>query len=427
MILMDEHAWIRYAVPVMLDLAWLELSVPVIVGLMALIGFYGGRLTRRTSLPSIVGYMIVGVLIGPSVLHLLSVEMIARLDLLSEVGLGFVGFAIGSELRLSSLQKMGRGLALLIFVAFACVFLVVMAAVYAFTGDAVIALIFGSLAPASAPAGTVAVIQEYHAKGDLTRALYAVVGFDDGLAILVFGFATAIARMQLTGAATDTAFFSALAAPVFEVLGSLFLGAMAGFLFCRLVRIRQSPGEIILVLFAFVLVVTGLAVRWHLSFILTNMLVGFTLANTQNRRVRESVGTMLRRIMPTVYVLFFCLAGAHLQLQELAAIGALGMVYLISRTAGKLLGGYLGGTAGGLDRKIRLYVGPGLLSQAGVAIGLALVLQNDLSRLAEDYGLPEAAGVGALVLSVVTVTSIIFEIIGPIGTKFALQRAGEIK
>ncbi len=411
-----------------LDPSVINLSAFTLLGGAAIVGFYAGRIVRSIKLPSIIGYMTVGVILGPSVVGLFDEPSMESLSFIAELALGFVAFSIGSELNLMSLKRQGAGIISIILSESFGAFFAVLAGVYLLTRDLPLALIFGSMAPASAPAGTVAVIQEYKAKGSLTKALYAVVGFDDGLAIIIFAFACAIAKSLLISEATGAAgsILPAIWAPATEIGLSLLLGGVTGFIFSLLVRNLKGSRDIFILLFGSVLLATGLSIRWHLSLILTNMAVGFVLANIRRKAAVRRITAPLLDVMPLVFVLFFCLAGANLHLAALPSLGTLGVVYILGRSVGKIVGARLGGMVGRLEEKVRKYIGLGMLSQAGVAIGIALIVKHEFSQLAAEYNLDHAARIGTSVLTTVTATCIFFEIIGPILTKIGLQRAGEI-
>ena len=155
--------------------------------------------------------------------------------------------------------------------------------------------------------------------------------------------------------------------------------------------------------------------------------MGFVLVNTRHETLVRRVMAPVLEIMPLLFILFFCLAGAHLELKALPALGVIGIVYIIGRSAGLLSGAWLGATIGRADEKLRKYLGLGILSQAGVAIGLALIVNHEFAQLAEEFDIEHAAYVGASVLTTITATSVFFELIGPILTKFALEKAGEIE
>ena len=206
-------------------------SVPILlfVGVMTLLAFYTGRSMKVFRLPSIIGYMVIGVILGPSILGVLYEKLQTDLSFITEIALGFVALSIGLELNLASLKRLGWGMILIIFAESFLAFAAVFTGLYLLTGDLPLALIFGAVAPASAPAGTVAVIQEYRARGNLTKALYAVVGFDDGLGIIIFGFAAAIARSFLirdTGGVQESVWL-VLATPLKEIGFSVLLGGAA--------------------------------------------------------------------------------------------------------------------------------------------------------------------------------------------------------
>jgi len=411
-----------------IDFSFLHISGLTLLGAATIIAFYVGRAARLVKLPSLIGYMIVGVILGPSVLHLFDDSSMERLSFITEIALGFVAFSIGSELNLSLLKRLGVGIISIILAESFGAFIIVVFALYLLTHDLPLSLIFGSMAPASAPAGTVAVIQECRAKGSLTKTLYAVVGFDDGLAIIIFGFAAALAKNLLIREVSGVSggLLQSLLEPAKEVGLSFIVGGVAGLFFYHLVRRLQSARDILIVVFGFILICTGLSIRWHLSLILTNMVVGFVLANTRHESLLHRVTSPLLDVMPLLFVLFFCLAGAHLQVSALPALGTVGLVYIAGRSAGLIGGARLGAAFGHVEDKVKKYVGMGILSQAGVAIGLSLIVKHEFALLDAKYNIPHAVEIGSKVLATITATCIFFEIIGPILTKIALKRAGEI-
>jgi Kef-type K+ transport system membrane component KefB len=411
-----------------IDLSFLQLSVLTLLGGSTIIGFYAGRLANRINLPKIIGYMALGIILGPSILNIFEKGIIQQLSFLSEIGLGFVAFTIGSELSLASLKRMGPGIVSIILAESLMAFLVVTIAIYVLTRDLPLSIIFGAMAPASAPAGTVAVIQEYKARGSLTKALYAVVGFDDGLAVVIYGFAAAIAKTLLIRGSypVTTNILPALGTPIVKISLSVILGGVIGIVFSRLVAKLHNSRDILIIIFGVVLLATGLSIRWHLSFILTNMMVGFVLSNNQPEAVIRRVRRPLDQIMPLVFLLFFCLAGAHLKISAMMTIGGLSVAYIIGRSSGKFAGAYLGACLGRVEKQIKRYLGFGILSQAGVAMGLSLIAMNELTQLSEKYHLPHAELIGAQVLTTITATCIFFEIIGPLLAKYALKKTGEI-
>ncbi|MCB2180392.1 MAG: cation:proton antiporter [Desulfobulbaceae bacterium] len=412
-----------------MNFASLDISVLTLLGLVALTGFYMGRGAQHLKLPALIGYLFCGAVAGPSVLGIMTSHAMETLSFLPQLGLGFVALTIGSELSISSLKRLGSGIITIILAESFLAFLLCAALLFLWTRDLPLSIILGSLAPASAPAGTVAVIQEVRARGSLTKALYAVVGFDDGLAVIIFGFAMAIAKMVLLWESSSLSphFFQAdLLYPVVEIFFSLLLGLMAAFPFCCLVKNLRDSRDILIILVGFIFLTTGLAIRLDLSLILANMTVGFILVNSREGTLVQRVREPLMTIMPLVYVFFFFLAGAHLDLKALSALGGIGMLYIAGRVIGKIIGVHLGATWGNVDPKIKKYLGLGILSQAGVAIGLSLIAKSKLTQLAVANDFSRAMSLGVTVLTTITATSLFFEIAGPICTRFALFKAGEI-
>ncbi len=405
-----------------------------LVGAMLIACFYAGKLIKKTSLPSLIGYMLVGALFGPSFkqfgLELFTEPVLESLSFVTQIALGFVAFSIGSELSMKSLKRLGNGIVWIIFSESFAAFIVVTGLIYAVTRDLPMALIFGSMAPASAPAGTVAIIHEYKAKGSLTQALYAVVGFDDGLAIIIFGFAAAVSKSLLmaeTPGHVSEGFFHMLKAPTLEIILSIVVGTVLGFILCQLVRFIKNSRDMLIIVFGVITLATGLSMMWHLSLILTNMVVGFVLVNTRRESLVHKATAPLLEIMPLIFVLFFCLAGAHLQIAALPSLGFIGVAYILGRSGGLIGGARLGAMFGHVEEKIKKYVGLGILSQAGVAIGLALIVNAEFAGLgAVTDGVSHGSQIGIKVITTITATCIVFEIIGPILAKYALGKAGEL-
>ncbi len=411
------------------------LPILIIVGGIIISGFYFGKSTKIIKLPSIIGYMILGLILGPSFLNIINNEIQEDLSFITEIALGFVALSIGLELNLASLKKQGMGIVSIIFAESFLAFGITALGLYMLTRDLPLSLIFASFAPASAPAGTVAVIQEYKAKGSLTKALYAVVGFDDGLAIIIFGFTLAIVRMLLTQESgnVDISVIQSLLVPLKEIIFSLIIGAVTAVIISLLIRKIKSRAELLILIAGFVLLSNGLCTLLHLSLILTNMIIGLIIVNSQRHEVVHRMGEVLSDVMPLFFVLFFALAGANLHVSALPQLGAVGLVYVICRSVGLIGGARIGAQLGNVEEKVKKYVGLGILSQAGVAIGLALIVKQEFAGIGKIVevvnGVAVHAGdiIGVQGITTITATCIFFEIIGPICTKIALTKAGEIE
>ncbi|AKJ63515.1 cation:proton antiporter [Kiritimatiella glycovorans] len=402
-----------------------EVSILALLGVLIIGGYYVGQAVRPLRVPSLIGYMLLGIVLGPSLLGWFDRETLDGLSFITEIILGFVAFSIGAELSIASLKQQGWGIISIILTESLLAFGLVTLAVYLVTGDLPMSLFFGAMAPASAPAGTVAVIHETKAKGPLTRALYAVVGFDDGLAIVIFGIAAAAARYLLVSAdgGEVNGVWGELWRPIRELLFSAGIGCGVGFVFCLLMRRVKSASASLIHIFGALFAAIGLSQMAHASLILTNMFVGFVLVNFYRERDVQQVTRELYTLMPLMFILFFGLAGAHLRLGLLPQLGLTGAVYMLARSLGLVGGARIGAFLGGVRGVVQKYVGMGILSQAGVAIGLAMIVKQELASVGGDH----AERIGAMVLTTVTATSVIFEIIGPMLARHALEKAGETR
>jgi len=407
-----------------------HLPTLLIIGTIIITAFYLGRVVKFIKLPSLIGFMLLGVILGPSLLNILGETQQGQLSFITEIALGFVALSIGLELKFTTLKELGKGIAGIIIAESFGAFILVTGIVYLVTKNLPLALIFGGIAPASAPAGTVAVIQEYKAKGPLTKALYAVVGFDDGLGIIIFGFAAAIAKnllMQETGQA-DTNFWAMMWPPLKEVILSILAGGLLAFLFSLLAKKLKTSGDVSILLIGVVFIGIGVSAALHLSLILTNMIIGMVVVNTQSYDLIQRIHDRLPSFMPLLFILFFTLAGSNLHVDALPSLGLFGLAYILARSGGLIFGSRIGALFGHVDKKIRNWIGLGILSQAGVAIGLSLIVKHEFAGLGGMMSNGQTTGdfIGSTVITTITATCLFFEIIGPILTRVALKKAGEI-
>ncbi len=387
------------------------------ISIAIIFGFLGGKIAQRVKLPGVVGYLVAGLIFGPSFLNIFHEEFVESMNIFTSFALSLVAFIIGSEMKRSSLKEMGGGIGTVILLESFGAFLLVAVGVYLLTGKLYLALIFGAMAPASAPAGTVAVLQECKAKGRLTNALYAVVGLDDGLAIMIFAIAVALARMVMGGGRLSVE--SLLQGPILEIIGSIALGCAIGAISGYFTRHLSSDDAVLATSLGSILICTGIAMHFNLSLILANLSLGLIHVNIYpagNRRAYRAI----EFIALPIYIIFFFLAGAHLHIGLLPSMGLVGLVYVLCRIGGLMGGAYLGGVISRQITVIRRYLGMGILCQAGVAIGLSLLVAGQFRALGE-----EGKNLAIIVVNTVAATTIIFEIIGPIGARIAITKAGE--
>ena len=396
-----------------------EMDILAVIGLIIVSAYLGSKVVQWIGIPQVVGFIIVGLLLGTSFLNIVPLELVRELDFISEIALGLIGFEIGSHLRFGELRRMGRMILLILLGEAVGTFLLVTTGVYLVTRSDYTALIFGALAAATAPAATVDVLAEYRSKGPLTTALLAVVGMDDVLALLLFSLAAAVAE-SLLAQTGGLSLQEVLAFPLQEIGGALALGIGIGLPFQWLLDRLKGRHAVYAYIVGTVLLVAGLANSIHASLILATMSMGMVVTNVGSDN-SQYVACVVERVGPLAYTLFFALVGARFQVTLLPQMGLLGLLYLVLRSAGKFGGAWLGGWVGGAPPPVRDNLGLGLLSQAGVAVGLALSVANRF----DIYG-PAGAALGELVVNVITATTFVVQMVGPVMVKLAITRAGEV-
>ena len=405
----------------------LNISVAMFAGLMLT------RLGNKLKLPDVTAYLVAGVLIGPCVLGALhipglgfsSFDELEALGAISDVALGFIAFSIGNEFRLSQLRETGRQ-ALVIGILQALVTtLVVDAALLglhflfpqALSVPAAITL--GAIAAATAPAATLMVVRQYKAKGKLTDLLLPIVALDDAVGLVVFAVSFGVAR-ALSSGIVDV--YTIVVNPILEILGSLFLGALAGLGLAKIEPFFHSNTNRIAMSISFVFLTVALSMlkipaggaTIGFSPLLVCMMLGSVFCNLCP--LSEEIMRVADRWTAPVLVLFFVLSGAELELGVFAKAGsvAIGLVYILFRSLGKYIGARESAKLVGCDKKVVDYLGITLLPQAGVALGMCVTAAQ----------LP---GDGTLIRNIVLFAVLIYELVGPVATKWALTKAGDIQ
>jgi len=344
--------------------------------------------------------------------------MIDMMSPIIDLTLGLMGFLIGGELKTSVFRRFGLQMIVIMFAEGLMAFGLVAALVTWWSGNLALGVILGALAAATAPAGTVDVLWEYKSRGPLTTTILGIVALDDSLSLILFGFSIAFAQALLEGGTIS--WVTGVGKPLLEILGSLALGALVGLILSRLLRFIQNRDDMVVVMLGAVFFISGLSSWLGLSLILAEMAFGVALVNLAPQGSRTAF-KWIQEFTPPIYILFFILVGARLEIGLLPQMGLIGLLYLLGRTAGKMLGAWLGGTASHATSAVRNYLGMTLFSQAGVAVGLALATAQAFSQ-----STPEAQRVGALVVNIITVTTFLVQVIGPPLVKLAISRAGEI-
>ncbi len=402
------------------------LSICVIGGLLM------SRIAKKLSLPAVTSYLVAGLLLGPFVLGRLniaglgfqSLEQVEGLSILTQAALGFIAFAIGNEFRLSQLKVMGRqAITVGILQAVFTTFLVDVAliALHFIRPDVISlpsAITLGAIAAATAPAATLMVVKQYKADGPLTKLLLLVVAIDDAVGLVLFSASFGIAEALELGSVNVIA---VVLEPILEIILSLGLGALIGVLLYWVERFFHSRSKRLSISVAFVLLAVGISqlkfqigsVHLGFSLLLVCMMTGTLFCNICN--FSEELMARVDRWTGPLSILFFVLSGAEMDLKILSnpLVLMVGIIYIIFRSLGKYAGADLSCRATKCAPNITKYLGITLLPQAGVALGMA-----------QTAG---ALSDGAIIRNVVLFSVLIYELVGPVLTKWALTKSGEIK
>jgi NhaP-type Na+/H+ or K+/H+ antiporter len=380
----------------------------IIVGLFLLAGFAAHVLGRRVHVPRVTLLLLLGFVAGPSVFNLVPQAASHWFPLAARIALSIIGFQLGERFFGEKFRRTGRIVAMVslgeVLGAAVAVFLVVLAV----GGALPLALLLAAVAPTSSPAATREVIRESEAKGPVTDTVLGVVAINDAWGIILFSTLLAVAQ---TSTGQDASALIVLGG-VWEVAGGILLGIVLGLPMAWLTG-RVRPGELTLVeSLGFVFLCSGLAMRLELSSILACMTMGATVSSVAKHHERPFHA--IEEVEQPFLIIFFLLAGFDFEAAQLWGIGLIGGAYVIARSAGLIAGGHLGGAISKAPRNVRTHTGWCLLPQAGVALGLALMVSERSPQL------------GSQVLPIVIGTTIVFEVVGPIITRLALARAGEV-
>ncbi len=389
-----------------------------VVGIAILAGFIAARFIVQHKVPAVAAYVLIGIILGPSVLNIFHEDMLMEIGVLNDIALGFIAFLIGGELQWRHLKSLGKTVfAIVILEAFGA-FFVVTAVLQLLFHQWPVSLLLGAIASATAPAATVMVIQELRAKGSFTRTLLAIVAIDDAIALIIYSFASVIVRMMLAPSC-DFQIFEVCLGGVAEVFISVAIGFVAALTVSPVIKALRKNEDILVVAIGSFFVITGLADQLGFSILLANIMFGIVLVNAIPIASRK-VFNMINSFIPPLFIAFFVTAGAHLRLDLIPKIWLIGLAYLLARVVGKLSGASLGAVISNAEPKIRKYIGFGLISQVGVALGLALVVTREFAPLGSV-----GKDLSSLVINVLLATTIFTEIIGPILTRRALIKTGE--
>lgn len=397
-------------------------------------GLLMSRPAKLLKLPAVTGYLISGVLIGPYCLGRLgieglgfvSMESLESLNIISEVALGFIAFSIGNEFRLSQLKETGKQATVISIVQALTATLFVDVSLFVthlILGEdklpLAVVIVLGAIATATAPAATLMVVRQYKAKGKLTDLLLPIVALDDAVGLIVFAVSFGIAKALKSG---QVDMVSIIVEPLLEVVCSLVLGALVGLLFTFTETFFHSNSKRLAISITFVILTVALSklnfsignVNIGFSSLLTCMMLGSVFCNVCE--TSEEIMERADKWSGPLLVLFFVISGAELELSVFTKLSvvAVGAIYIIFRSAGKYIGAFASAKATKCDDNICKYLGITLLPQAGVSLGMTITAM----QLGEEEG--------SFIRNIVLFSVLIYELVGPLLTRIALTKAGDI-
>lgn len=424
------------------------------VGLALVVGFFGGKVAQKFKLPSVSGYLIAGLFLGPSIAlftpfegFITSTEM-SSLNFIKEIALTIIAFSIGSEFGFKNLKKIGNKVAIITLLEVLCAVLLVFTLIlfipkpaqimqdaagkYAYLpfskGNLAFTLLLAAMSATTAPAATLLVIKQYRAHGPVTKTVLPIAALDDIFGIIAFGLIFAVAKVILphssTGGAVSSLAFG-VAKPFIEVFGSIIIGIVVGVALAFLANKYDKERDDIQVLgLASVVICLGLSYyikkisngAVEISPLLANIAVGASVANLVKKPHRTYHA--MNDFSSPLYILFFTLSGASLDLRMFGrtspVLFAIIALYIVGRSVGKYTGASIGAKAAKADPMVQKYIGFALLPQGGVSLGLIVIVANSMREF------------GATIAAIILITTLFFETTGPLFSKFAISKAGEI-
>lgn len=388
----------------------MDINIYTSLALALLLALLSSKLIKKLKLPNVTGYLIIGLLAGPYCLKLFSEDTINQFSMIPNIALGFIAFSIGAEFKLNYLKKVGKAPVIIAFLEGFGATLVVDVVLVALGYNVPFSIILGSIAAATAPAATLMVVRQYRAKGPVTDMLLPVVAIDDAVAIITFGLSVAIAKAISFTEGVSLA--TALLDPLIEIFGAIIFGAILGLILSFLTKWFTGRGNRLSATIAMILLCIGISNVLGFSPLMACMAMSAIYVNVSN--VSDKVLEQVDRFTPPIFMLFFFVSGADLDISILPSVGVVGLLYVVFRVVGKVLGTAVGAKVSKVEPVIRKYLGYTLVPQAGVAIGLTTIAM----KVVPEFG-PQ-------IRTIVLCATVIYELIGPVVTKMTLKKAGEI-
>ena len=400
----------------------------LLVGIIVLFGFFLGHEFQKLRLPKILGYLLAGVILNPGICHFIPSDITSRTDVIENMAIAFIAFAIGGTMVFPEIKKLGKGIFFITIFEAEVAFLVITAGFILllpfvtdfprsswFTIFIPFSLLLGCLGSPTDPSVALAVTHEYKAKGEVSSTMLSIAGFDDVLGIINYSVAIVIAQAIITKEAFSVS--AAVLTPALILLGSVILGSVLGVLFNLITKriSKESEGVFFVLILSFLTLCWGLAILLHAEQILSIMVMGIVVTN-YNPKPKKIFPMLERYSEELIFLLFFVLSGMHLDFGIPHIVFALIIFFVVIRIIGKYAGTAIGANIAKSSPNIKKYTASGLIPFGGIVIGLALMLnQNPVFKDISNY-----------LINIIVGGTIINEFIGPIFVKKALKGSGEI-
>ncbi|PKL19615.1 MAG: sodium:proton exchanger [Spirochaetae bacterium HGW-Spirochaetae-4] len=403
-----------------LGLTQIHINILLLLGFALSGGAVCGRLFQKMKIPQVVGYIVMGIILGETGIKFIDMETIIIMQPFNYFALGLIGFTIGGSLNKETFVKYGRQVLYIMFsesmAAFFSVSFLTAAAAYFVTADwktaVSLGILLGAISSATAPAVTSSIIWEYKTRGALTSTVLGIVAMDDAVALALFAIAASVAETLLSSSAVGIA--ASIMRPVFEIAGSLVLGSAAGLALSSLLGHYHEEDRRLAFSLGAVLLVLGLSLMINVDILLSAMVMGIVVTNVIPRKSKEAFA-IVGKFAPPIYILFFVLFGVKLKISNITPyLLGLSAVYFFARTGGKMFGARFGAALASSTVKVKKYIPYCLFSQAGVAIGFSIMVAHRFP-----------GNIGDTIVIIITLSTLFVELIGPVFAKRAFTRSGE--
>lgn len=405
----------------------LNIGILALLGICTAGGVIGAWIFQKLHIPQVVGYIVIGVLIGTTGFGLITPKDISNLQPFNNFALGLIGFLVGGELQGSMFKKYGKQFTAILLgegvTAFILVGIVSTVIIYLVCHSWIAAMaagiVFGAIASATDPASTIDVLWEYRSAGVLTTSIIAIVALDDALAMTLYGLGSSIASILTQSGGLSVA--HTLMHTGLELFGAIAAGAVFGFILNAMMHYMPQTERRLGISIGIILLCIGAAVAFNMDVILSTMTVGIVLINLAPRRSKK-LFEVVRSFSTPIYIVFFVLVGARLSLKGMPLwIWGLVFTYVLVRSLGKWAGAYWGGRISKAESSVRNLMGMAIFAQGGVAVGLSIVASHNLQHIQVVEGMT----LGDMIIFTVTATTLCVQMIGPAFTKLAIFKAGE--